>query len=1126
MFFPKNLFKFPGFLLRHLSLFLVLVLFSYGLFSYTRVGAPEQVFAATSSNLNFQGRLLSSSGNVVPDGYYNLEFKLFNDSSSSGSSEGSCSGDSNCLWTETRDYPGTDDRVRTVNGYFSVNLGSVSSLPDINWDQDLWLSMNVGGNGTSPSWDGEMSPKIKLTAVPFAQAAKNVYSGDTNTSSTNTDNVSIYTGDALGATSDSGSINIDVGTATGIAGTISVGTANTSGITIGYVGVLTDIGGDLTVSGSQFTNNGSTLNTAQSLGDFPAGGVIGTAASTVDVATSFAIAQTTSGQALSLPDPTNTTAGRTVFVLNTGTASFNMHSVTILNGYGQIFIWNGTSWILGASGGSAGTISLQGAYDGGNILTTANARDIDITLANTATDSNFTIDIATGSSGEFKIQANGSDVLQIGSTGQLQLDVQGSSGGILLGGDANLYRSAANTLTTDSSLEVLDGIYIEGGSQGSIVSVQGSTSDPLALSYISGESEPRLKIESGGQISWGDGTNPPDTTLYRNGTNQLAVGGALIVNADDSDGAISLYINGSDNPAIEVGNATDLAYVTDDGNWSDESVAGDSVLRAGEGNLILSARNDTGDILFTTGSTDSAKATLTNAGQLQLSVQGNTGGVQIGGDTLIYRSGANTISLGGNDSLVIPGGDLAVDSGNITSTSTTFNLLQSTVTTLNIGGAATTLNLAGGSGSTGCTIDGSGNLTCSGTISGGTPVTLQAAYTNSSSPATITSADAKDLLFSLADTTTDANFRINIATSSTSELQVEANGTDVLQIGSAGQLQLDVQGNSGGILIGGDAALYRSGTNRISLGTDDSFRATNTQGDILDFQADAGSVWVSNQSTAAADWILGSNVSGDSNQRFILKSNGEMQWGGGSSSTDIVLTRTGAGALELQPTSGNDSNSTFVVQNAAGTNLFQIDTTNNRVYIGNSTADSTGTILVLDTKNTSGDPTGVNGAMYYNSNADKFRCYENGAWANCGTLPSTGFFQDGTDDTLSDSNTDLWDAGTYAHLNIANDQNTILVSVVLYGSTAANDDEYDVFTIHRDVGSNPTCTDTQIGTAFVAYTTNSSAPLGTTATFIDAPATTGDVRYTVCSSTDSVASGGSVDNVIDVISITLQESGS
>ena len=60
--------------------------------------------------------------------------------------------------------------------------------------------------------------------------------------------------------------------------------------------------------------------------------------------------------------------------------------------------------------------------------------------------------------------------------------------------------------------------------------------------------------------------------------------------------------------------------------------------------------------------------------------------------------------------------------------------------------------------------------------------------------------------------------------------------------------------------------------------------------------------------------------------------------------------------------------------NAAGTvPQFVVDSTNSRVYIGNPTADSTGALLVLDSKNTSGDPTGVAGAIYYNSNLGQFR---------------------------------------------------------------------------------------------------------------------------------------------------------
>ena len=50
--------------------------------------------------------------------------------------------------------------------------------------------------------------------------------------------------------------------------------------------------------GGVLINNGATLDTALSLGDFATGGSIGTAATTVDIHTSFDIAQATSGQTL------------------------------------------------------------------------------------------------------------------------------------------------------------------------------------------------------------------------------------------------------------------------------------------------------------------------------------------------------------------------------------------------------------------------------------------------------------------------------------------------------------------------------------------------------------------------------------------------------------------------------------------------------------------------------------------------------------------------------------------------------------------------------------------------------------------------------------------------------------
>ena len=143
------------------------VVFGVISFSYLK---QSDVKAADNNYLNFQARILQSSGAVVADGTYNVEFKLYNAASSSGSSQGSCAGDANCLWVETRT---TTNRVVTKNGYITASLGSISSFPStIQWDQELWISLNIGGINVSPSWDGEMNPRMKVTSVPLAFSAQ------------------------------------------------------------------------------------------------------------------------------------------------------------------------------------------------------------------------------------------------------------------------------------------------------------------------------------------------------------------------------------------------------------------------------------------------------------------------------------------------------------------------------------------------------------------------------------------------------------------------------------------------------------------------------------------------------------------------------------------------------------------------------------------------------------------------------------------------------------------------------------------------------------------------------------------------------------------------------------------
>lgn len=155
------------------------------------------------------------------------------------------------------------------------------------------------------------------------------------------------------------------------------------------------------------------------------------------------------------------------------------------------------------------------------------------------------------------------------------------------------------------------------------------------------------------------------------------------------------------------------------------------------------------------------------------------------------------------------------------------------------------------------------------------------------------------------------------------------------------------------------------------------------------FTKNAGNFVISNHSlfdvTSDGVYITGGgdgiNITGNvvSNGQFIV--GGPASWFTGTTST----TRS------------------FSILGTSSEQLFNSDTTNNRIVIGDATADATGIVLVLDTKNTSGDPTGINGAMYYNSNAGKLRCYQASAWTDCiGTGGGgSGTLQDSYDNSSS-----------------------------------------------------------------------------------------------------------------------------
>jgi hypothetical protein len=157
--------------------------------------------------------------------------------------------------------------------------------------------------------------------------------------------------------------------------------------------------------------SGATIYATLALANFTASGAIGTAATTVDAKTMFNINQTTSNITLSLPNPTDTTAGRIAYVNNVGTTSFFFLGTQIVPGNSRTAIWNGTAWKLTGNSDDRGATA-------GNSRKTA-----DETVTNSAVvqnDDHLSFPITAGDTWLFQI--NGT--VRNGATNNLRLRMQ------------------------------------------------------------------------------------------------------------------------------------------------------------------------------------------------------------------------------------------------------------------------------------------------------------------------------------------------------------------------------------------------------------------------------------------------------------------------------------------------------------------------------------------------------------------------------------------------------------------------------------------------------------------------------------------------------------------------------
>jgi len=117
-------------------------MFRWLLPAFILLAAAPFYLSQAQATLSVQGILKKANGDAVPDGSYNLTFKLYTQESGGSA-----------IWTEAQ------TGVDVVSGIYSTILGNTSPL-NVSFNEPYYLGVTVGST--------EMTPRIQLTSAPYA----------------------------------------------------------------------------------------------------------------------------------------------------------------------------------------------------------------------------------------------------------------------------------------------------------------------------------------------------------------------------------------------------------------------------------------------------------------------------------------------------------------------------------------------------------------------------------------------------------------------------------------------------------------------------------------------------------------------------------------------------------------------------------------------------------------------------------------------------------------------------------------------------------------------------------------------------------------------------------------------